>query len=228
MLEIWEGRYVCNALFANNEAGCLITLDVESREMRMKLIVGISGATGAIYGIRMLQTLKAFQIESHLVLTDSAKRTIEMETIFSVKEVERLADYVHDNRDIGASVSSGSFKTDGMIIAPCAIKSLSALANSYNDSLLVRAADVVLKERRKLVVIPRETPLHLGHLKLLTAVAEMGAVILPPMPAYYHMPKTIDDIINQTVGKALDQFNVDHHLFKRWEGGEALQKIHSV
>lgn len=194
----------------------------------MKLIVGISGATGVIYGIRMLQTLKACQIESHLVLTDSAKRTIEMETAFTVKEVEKLADYAYDNRDIGASISSGSFKTDGMIIAPCAIKSLSALANSYNDSLLVRAADVVLKERRKLVVIPRETPLHLGHLKLLTSVAEMGAVILPPMPAYYHLPKTIDDIINQTVGKALDQFNVNHYLFKRWEGGEALQKIHPV
>lgn len=194
----------------------------------MKLIVGISGATGAIYGIRTLQTLRACQVESHLVLTDSAKRTIELETTFSVKEVENLADYVYDNRDIGASISSGSFKTDGMLIEPCAIKSLSALANSYNDSLLVRAADVVLKERRKLVVIPRETPLHIGHLKLLVAVAEMGAVILPPMPAYYHMPKTIDDIINQTVGKALDQFGVDHQLFKRWEGGEARHKMHSV
>jgi 4-hydroxy-3-polyprenylbenzoate decarboxylase len=194
----------------------------------MKLVVGISGATGAIYGIRTLQTLKACQIESHLVLTDSAKRTIEMETTFTVKEVENLADYVHDNRDIGASISSGSFKTDGMLIAPCAIKSLSALANSYNESLLVRAADVILKERRKLVIIPRETPLHIGHLKLLMAVAEMGAVILPPMPAYYHMPKTIDDIINQTVGKALDQFNVDHQLFKRWEGGEARHKLRPV
>ncbi|SHI17701.1 UbiX family flavin prenyltransferase [Desulfosporosinus lacus] len=194
----------------------------------MKLIVGISGATGAIYGIRMLQTLGACQIESHLVLTDSAKRTIETETNFSVKEVENLADYVYDNRDIGASISSGSFKTDGMLIAPCAIKSLSALANSYNDSLLVRAADVVLKERRKLVVIPRETPLHIGHLKLLTAVAEMGAVILPPMPAYYHMPKTIDDIINQTVGKALDQFDVSHQLFKRWEGGGTRQKLRTM
>lgn len=194
----------------------------------MKLIVGISGATGAIYGIRTLQTLRTCQVESHLVLTDSAKRTIEMETTFSVKEVENLADYVYDNRDTGASISSGSFKTDGMLIAPCAIKSLSALANSYNESLLVRAADVMLKERRKLVVIPRETPLHIGHLKLLMAIAEMGAVILPPMPAYYHMPKTIDDIINQTVGKALDQFDVDHQLFKPWEGGEARQKLRSL
>ena len=202
--------------------------DAEGRENEMKLIVGISGATGAIYGIRTLQTLKACQIESHLVLTDSAKKTIEMETTFSVKEVENLADYVHDNKDIGASISSGSFKTDGMLIAPCAIKSLSALANSYNDSLLVRAADVILKERRKLVVIPRETPLHIGHLKLLITVAEMGAVILPPMPAYYHMPKTIEDIVNQTVGKALDQFDVDHQLFKRWQGGEAHKKLRTV
>lgn len=194
----------------------------------MKLVVGISGATGAIYGIRTLQTLRACQIESHLVLTDSAKRTIEMETAFTVKEVEKLADYVHDNRDIGASIASGSFKTDGMLIAPCAIKSLSALANSYNDSLLVRAADVMLKEKRKLVVIPRETPLHTGHLKLMLAVAEMGAVLLPPMPAYYHMPKTIDDIINQTVGKALDQFNIEHHLFARWNGGEPRQVLRSV
>lgn len=194
----------------------------------MKLVVGISGATGAIYGIRMLQTLRACQVETHLVLTDSAKKTIEMETTFAVKEVERMADYVHDNRDIGASISSGSFKTDGMVIAPCAIKSLSALANSYNESLLVRAADVMLKEKRKLVVIPRETPLHTGHLKLFLAVAEMGAVLLPPMPAYYHMPKTIDDIINQTVGKALDQFNVEHQLFKRWEGGEARQTLRTV
>ena len=190
----------------------------------MKLVVGISGATGAIYGIRMLQALKVCQVETHLVLTDSAKRTIDTETPFSVKEVEKLADYVHDNRDIGASIASGSFKNNGMIIAPCAIKSLSALANSYNDCLLVRAADVALKEKRKLVVIPRETPLHIGHLKLFTAVAEMGAVILPPMPAYYHQPKTIDDIINQTVGKTLDQFDIDHQLFKRWEG-EDFSKV---
>lgn len=189
----------------------------------MKLVVGISGATGAIYGIRVLQALKACQVETHLVLSDSAKRTIDAETNFSVKEVEKLADYVHDNRDIGASIASGSFKTDGMIIAPCAIKSLSALANSYNDSLLIRAADVMLKEKRKLVVIPRETPLHVGHLKLMTAVAEMGAVILPPMPAFYIMPKTLDDIINQTVGKALDQFDIDHHLFRRWIGGDPGQ-----
>lgn len=184
----------------------------------MRLIVGISGATGAIYGIRLLQALKGCRLETHLVLTDSAKRTIDTETSYTIKEVEALADNVHDNRDIGASIASGSFKTDGMVIAPCSIKSISALANSYNNSLLVRAADVVLKEKRKLVVVVRETPLHIGHLRLLCAVAEFGGVILPPMPAFYHMPKTIDDIVNQTVGKALDQFNIEHNLFKRWEG----------
>jgi len=194
----------------------------------MRLVVGISGATGAIYGIRTLQVLRTSQVETHLVLTDSAKRTIEMETSFSIKEVENLADYVHDNANIGASIASGSFKTDGMLIAPCAIKSLSALANSYNDSLLVRAADVMLKEKRKLVVIPRETPLHTGHLRLMLAVAEMGAVLLPPMPAYYHMPKTIDDIINQTVGKALDQFDIEHQLFSRWNGEEPRQVLRQV
>jgi 4-hydroxy-3-polyprenylbenzoate decarboxylase len=191
----------------------------------MKLVVGISGATGAIYGIRVLQALKTCQVETHLVMSDSAKRTIAAETNFSVKEVEKLADNVHDNRDIGASIASGSFKTDGMIIAPCAIKSLSALANSYNDSLLIRAADVMLKEKRKLVIIPRETPLHIGHLKLMVTVAEMGAVLLPPMPAFYIMPKTLDDIINQTVGKTLDQFDIEHHLFRRWQGedGDSTQ-----
>lgn len=184
----------------------------------MRIIVGISGATGVIYGIRILQVLRDCKVESHLVLTDSAKKTIGLESSYSVRQVEALADFAHDNENIGASISSGSFKTDGMVIAPCAIKSLSALANSYNDSLLVRAADVCLKEKRKLVVIPRETPLHVGHLKLMVAVAEMGAVILPPMPAFYHMPNTIEDIINQTVGKALDQFDIPHQLFKRWEG----------
>jgi 4-hydroxy-3-polyprenylbenzoate decarboxylase len=184
----------------------------------MRLVVGISGATGAIYGIRLLQVLKGCQLETHLVLTDSAKKTIDIESGYTIKEVEALADYVHDNRNIGASIASGSFRTDGMVIAPCSIKSISALANSYNSSLLVRAADVVLKEKRKLVVVARETPLHIGHLRLLCAVAEMGGVILPPMPSFYHMPKTIDNIVNQTVGKVLDQFNIDHNLFKRWEG----------
>lgn len=184
----------------------------------MRIVLGISGATGSIYGIRILETLQRRAIETHLVLTDSAKRTIAMETDYTVEQVEAMATRVYDYHDIGASIASGSFKTDGMIIAPCAIKSLSALANSYNENLLVRAADVALKEKRKLVVIVRETPLHIGHLRLMTTVAEMGGIILPPMPAFYHLPQTMDDIINQTVGKALDQFDIEHTLFRRWDG----------
>lgn len=190
----------------------------------MRLVVGISGATGAIYGIRILEELNKLEIETHLVMSDAGRRTIELETNYRIKEIEALASKLHSNSDIGASISSGSFKTDGMIIVPCAIKSLSAIANSYNDNLLIRAADVVLKEKRKLVMVVRETPLHLGHLKLMTSVAELGAVILPPMPAYYHLPQTIDDIINQTVGKVLDQFNIEHNMFARWEGAEEWQK----
>lgn len=196
----------------------------------MRLVIGISGATGSIYGIRILETLQRCAVETHLVLTDSAKRTIDMETDYTVNQVEAMATKVHDYRDIGASIASGSFKTDGMIIAPCAIKSLSALANSYNDNLLIRAADVALKEKRKLVVIVRETPLHIGHLGLMTTVAEMGGIILPPMPAFYHLPQTMDDIINQTAGKALDQFDIEHNLFRRWtgEGKEKFKKLGNV
>ncbi|MBS4024568.1 MAG: UbiX family flavin prenyltransferase [Clostridia bacterium] len=190
----------------------------------MKIVVGISGATGAIYGIRTLEVLNKLGIETHLVMSDAGRRTIELETNYHIKTVESLATKVHPNHDIGAAISSGSFKTDGMIIAPCSIKSLSGIANSYNDNLLTRAADVVLKERRKLVMVVRETPLHVGHLKLMTTVAELGAIILPPMPAYYHLPQTIDDIINQTVGKVLDQFGVEHNLFARWEGAEKIVK----
>ncbi len=194
----------------------------------MKLVVGISGATGSIYGIRTLEALKKLGIESHLVMTDSARKNIDLETDYTVRQVETLADVVHDIKDIGASIASGSFKISGMIIAPCSIKTLSALAHSYNDNLLVRAADVCLKERRKLVVIARETPLHLGHLKLLTSVAEIGGIILPPMPAFYHLPKTIDDIINQTVGKALDQFDIEHNMFRRWEGGQQCKALRNL
>jgi 4-hydroxy-3-polyprenylbenzoate decarboxylase len=184
----------------------------------MKIVVGISGASGAIYGIRALEVLHRCQVETHLVISNSARRTIGMETNYRVKDVEALADYVYENENIGATIASGSFKHDGMIVAPCSIKSLSAMAYSYNDNLLVRAADVTLKEKRKLLVIVRETPLHVGHLKLLVTLAELGGTILPPMPAFYHRPKTIDDIINQTVGKALDQFDIEHQLFRRWEG----------
>ncbi len=184
----------------------------------MRLIVGISGASGTVYGVRLLEVLKNSPVETHLVITGNTRRVIELETGFSVTGIEALADEVHDNKDLGAAIASGSFKTSGMVVAPCSMKSLSAIANSYNDTLLVRAADVVLKEGRKLVLVARETPLHLGHLRLMTRVVEMGAVMLPPMPSFYHRPETLDDIIDQTVGKVLDQFDIDHHMFRRWEG----------
>lgn len=183
-----------------------------------RLIVGISGASGTVYGVRLLETLQRSDVESHLVMTESTRRVIQLETGFHVAAIEALADFVHDNRDIGAPIASGSFLTSGMVVAPCSMKSLSAIAHSYNENLLVRAADVVLKECRKLVLVTRETPLHLGHLRLMTQAAEVGAVILPPMPSFYHQPETIDDIVNQTVGKVLDQFEIEHDLFRRWEG----------
>jgi 4-hydroxy-3-polyprenylbenzoate decarboxylase len=185
----------------------------------MKLIVGITGASGAIYGIKLLEVLnKQPQIETHLVLSDPAKQTIELETNWTVAKVEALASFVHDSNNIGASISSGSFRTDGMIVVPCSIKTMSSIAISYNNNLIVRAADVTLKEKKRLVLAVRETPLHLGHLRKMVELAEIGAVILPPMPAFYHHPKTIDDIIEQTVGKILDQFDITHNLFKRWQG----------
>ncbi len=184
----------------------------------MRIIVGISGATGAIYGVRIMEELNRQGVETHLIISDVGKKTIEMETGYSVGEVEKLATQVHNICNLAASISSGSFRTDGMIIAPCSIKSLSAIANSYNANLLVRAADVIIKEKRKLVMVVRETPLHQGHLRLMSMVAETGAVLLPPMPAFYNQPKTLDDLINQTVGKVLDQFHIDHNLFNRWQG----------
>lgn len=186
-----------------------------------RLIVGISGASGTIYGVRLLEVLRHAPVEVHLVMSSSARRVVGLETDYTPAEIEGLADAIYDNADIGAPISSGSFRTAGMIVAPCSIKSLSAIANSYNDTLLARAADVVLKERRKLVMVVRETPLHLNHLRLMTHVTECGGVILPPMPSFYHQPKTIDDIVNHTVGKVLDQFDLDHDLFHRWEGGQA-------
>jgi 4-hydroxy-3-polyprenylbenzoate decarboxylase len=168
--------------------------------------------------------LKDSPIETHLVMTEATRRVIALETGFTVKGIEALADEVHSNKDVGAPIASGSFKTSGMVVAPCSMKSLSAIANSYNDTLLIRAADVVLKEGRKLVVVARETPLHLGHLRLMTQLVEMGGVLLPPMPSFYHRPDTIDDIVNQTVGKVLDQFDIDHYLFRRWEGTTIRQR----
>ncbi|EOV9569437.1 UbiX family flavin prenyltransferase [Cronobacter turicensis] len=186
-----------------------------------KIIVGISGASGAIYGIRLLQTLRVVPaVETHLIMSQAARQTLALETDMSVRDVQALADVNHDARDIAASVSSGSFKTDGMIILPCSIKTLSGIVNSYTDGLLTRAADVVLKERRRLVLCVRETPLHLGHLRLMTQAAELGAIIMPPMPAFYHRPQTLDEVINQTVNRALDQLDITlpADLFTRWPG----------
>ncbi|MGH7795859.1 MAG: UbiX family flavin prenyltransferase [Candidatus Binatia bacterium] len=185
---------------------------------KKRLIVGISGATGAIYGVRMLEILaKIDDIESHLIMSKAGRMTIQVETPFSVKEVEALADVVHDINNVGASVSSGSFRTEGMVIAPCSMKSMGAIAHSLGGDLLVRAADVVLKERKKLVLVVRETPLHLGHLEAMAALTRIGAMIFPPVPAFYHRPKTLDDVINQTVTRILDQFDIDVGLFQRWD-----------
>ncbi|MEO3739606.1 3-octaprenyl-4hydroxybenzoate decarboxylase [Kosakonia oryzendophytica] len=191
-----------------------------------RLIVGISGASGAIYGVRLLQVLRdVAEVETHLVMSQAARQTLSLETDFSLRDVQSLANVVHDARDIAASISSGSFKTAGMVILPCSIKTLSGIVHSYTDSLLTRAADVVLKERRPLVLCVRETPLHLGHLRLMTQAAELGAVIMPPVPAFYHRPHTLDDVIDQTVNRVLDQFAIDlpQDLFTRWQGGDAAK-----
>ncbi|MCU7784157.1 UbiX family flavin prenyltransferase [Lelliottia amnigena] len=186
-----------------------------------RLIVGISGASGAIYGVRLLQVLRDVpEVETHLVMSQAARQTLTLETDFSLRDVQALANVVHDARDIAASISSGSYKTAGMVILPCSIKTLSGIVNSYTDTLVTRAADVVLKERRPLVLCVRETPLHLGHLRLMTQAAELGAVIMPPVPAFYHRPESLDDVINQTVNRVLDQFDIDlpEDLFTRWQG----------
>ena len=186
-----------------------------------RLIVGLSGASGAVYGVRLLQVLRdVVEVETHLVMSQAARQTLSLETDLSLRDVQALADVVHDARDIAASISSGSFKTAGMVILPCSIKTLSGIVNSYTDTLVTRAADVVLKERRPLVLCVRETPLHLGHLRLMTQVAELGAVIMPPVPAFYHRPVSLDDVINQTVNRVLDQFDIDlpEDLFTRWQG----------
>ena len=172
-----------------------------------------------IYGVRLLEVLKAeSNVETHLVMSDSARMNINLETDWSAKDVLALADHVYSNRDISASIASGSFGTDGMIVAPCAIKTLSAITNSYADSLIVRAADVVLKECRRLVLVPRETPLHTGHCELLYRASQLGAIIAPPMPAHYIKPQSVDDLINHHVGRILDLFSIDCGFVKRWNG----------
>jgi len=184
-----------------------------------RIVVGITGSTGSIYGIRLLHLLRETEdVETHLVLSAPGKRTLVEETRYSAKEVEALADVVYDNRDIGAAIASGSFPTAGMVVAPCSVKTLSALANCYADTLISRAGDVTLKEGRTLIAVVRETPLHIGHLRQMLALAEMGGVILPPMPAFYHRPQTIDDVVNHTVGRILDRLGVAHALVPEWTG----------
>jgi 4-hydroxy-3-polyprenylbenzoate decarboxylase len=185
----------------------------------MVLIIGITGATGVIYGIRLLEVLSSMKdIETHLVISAAGEETIRYETGRDVNEIKKLARYIYDISDVAARLASGSFRRDGMIIAPCTVKTMSALANSYTDNLITRAGDVTLKERQKLVLLFRETPLHLGHLRNLERLTEIGAIILPPVPAFYHRPRTIDDIVDYTVGKTLDIFNIKHDLYQRWNG----------
>ena len=183
------------------------------------LIVGITGASGAVYGIRLLEVLSSIKnVETHLIVSEAAEAIIKYETGRSIKDVKELASFSYDIRDMGSQISSGSFKTDGMIVAPCTVKTMSAIANSYSENLLVRAGDVTLKERRQLLLLVRETPLHLGHLRNMEKLCEMGAIIMPPAPAFYHKPQTIQGIVDHTVGKMLDTFGIEHTLFQRWSG----------
>ena len=182
----------------------------------MRLVIGISGASGSIYGIRLLEILREKEVETHLVVTSAAKDIILHETPYSLEGVKALASHCYENENLGAPISSGSFLTDGMVVIPCSIKSLSAIANSYADNLLVRATEVTLKESRKLILVVRETPFHKGSLQLMLKSADLGATILPPIPAFYFRPQTIDDLINHTVGKILDIFRIPHNLVERW------------
>lgn len=194
--------------------------------MTLPLVVAITGATGAIYGVELLRVLKELDQETHLILSEAAGLNLAIETDYALDEVKSLASVVYPNKDVGAAVASGSFRTRGMIVAPCTVKTLSAIANSFTYNLVVRAADVTLKERRPLVLMVRETPLHKGHLELMQRAADCGAIILPPMPAFYHKPASIMDLVHQSIGKALDQVGIEHDLFRRWSGHgrEALAK----
>lgn len=188
-----------------------------------RLVVGITGASGVIYGVRLLEILKSIDdIESHLILSTAGAQTIRLETDYTIDEVTNLADVNYRFNDIAAAISSGSFKTIGMVVIPCSMKTLAGIAHSFSDNLLLRAADVTLKDRRRLVIVPRETPLHLGHLRLMTDLTEMGAIMTPPMPAFYHRPQSIEDIIHQTVNRVLDLLEIElpKDLFKRWTGGK--------
>jgi 4-hydroxy-3-polyprenylbenzoate decarboxylase len=196
-----------------------------STSEKPRLIVGVSGSSGLPYGIRLLEVLRKLgSHEVHLILTEAAKLNISVETDWRVKDVEALADVVHNVMNISASIASGSFRTEGMIVAPCSIRTLSAITNSFADNLLVRAADVTLKERRRLVVMPREAPLHVGHCKLLYEASQLGVIVFPPMPTFYGRPRTIDDMLDATVGRVLDLFGIDAGLVKRWTGVQGKPK----
>jgi len=194
-----------------------MAVQTRGRGSETPLIVGISGASGAIYGVRLLEVLRNLRIPAHVIVSKSAIQTLKEECDTSIEHVRKLAADTYPNSDIGAAVSSGSFKTRGMIIAPCSIRTLADIAYGTTDNLLSRAADVQLKERRRVVLMVRETPLHAGHLRAMTAATENGAIVMPPVPAFYHQPKTIDDIVNQTVGRALDLFDIEAKIVKRWK-----------
>ncbi len=191
-----------------------------------RIVVGISGASGVIYGIRLLDCLKETDYEIHLIISEAGKLNIEFETKYTAEDVAQMADFAYDHKDVAAGPASGSFLTEGMVVVPCTVKTLSGIANSYTENLLVRAADVSLKEKRKLVLVVRETPLHKGHLALMTRAADMGAHILPPVPSFYHQPKTIQDIVDQTIGKIFDYLGIQHNLFQRW--GESNEQHSAV
>lgn len=184
----------------------------------MRLVVGISGSSGVIYGVRFLEVLQELKVESHLVMSPAAKETLVLETDRKVKQVEALATKVYPFGDVAAALSSGSFRTDGMVIIPCSMKTLAGIASGYSGNLLLRAADVTLKERRRLVLVPRETPLSTIHIENMLRAANAGAIVVPAMPAFYDRPKTIDDIVDHLVGKVLDVLGIEHNLFRRWEG----------
>jgi len=191
----------------------------------MRLIIGISGASGVIYGIRLLEALReAPEVETHLIISNGGKVNIALETDWKVRNVEALADVVYSDSDVAATIASGSFRTGGMIVAPCSMKTLGAVVNSYAANLLVRAADVTLKEGRKLVLAPRETPLHAGHLRLMHEAALMGAVVAPPVPGFYAKPASVEDIVNHTVGRLMDLFGLETDLVRRWPGGKEAAK----
>ena len=192
---------------------------------RMRLIVAITGSSGAIYGVRLLEALReAPNVEVHLILSKGGKLTAALETGRKARDIEKLAHHVHSDQDLAASVASGSFRTAGMIVAPCSMKTLSGIANSYADNLVVRAADVVLKERRRLVLMPRETPLHAGHCRLMLRASEIGAIVAPPIPAFYGRPESVDDIVNHSVGRVLDLFDIESSLVRRWQGGRRTMR----